>query len=113
MKVISSNEAIGKSNSNKCEIIEYPFHDGDLDLVVATITGRYPEFGYCMNEVSKELIYVIEGKGALVFEDKKIDISKGDAILIHPNEKYYWNTTYCVVTITCNPPWNAKQYKCV
>ena len=33
-------------------------------------------------------------------------------ILICPKEKYYWDSSHCVLSITCNPPWTIDQYKC-
>lgn len=56
MQVIKKIEAIKGSNSDKCKTLEYSFNDSDIDLGVATIKGRYPDDGYCMNTVSKELI---------------------------------------------------------
>ncbi len=113
MKVIKNDNSLKGENSEKCKTSEYSFGDKDIDLGLATITGRYPDEGYCVNITSKELIYVMEGSGTLNFENKKIDFSKGDAILIEPNEKYYWNSDYCVVSMTCTPAWSAEQHKLV
>lgn len=113
MKVIKYNSALKGTNSEKCKTIEYSFMDKDIDLGIATINGRYPDEGYGVNLISKELIYVIEGSGTLNFEDKKIDFSKGDSILIEPNEKYYYDTEYCVISMTCTPAWSVEQYKLV
>lgn len=111
MKVIKSNEAIKCSNSDKCKTMEYSFNESDLDLAVATIIGRYPDVGYCVNEISKELIYVLDGEGKLVFENNSVEFSKGDSVLVYPNEKYYWDCDYCVVSLTCNPAWTKDQHK--
>lgn len=113
MKIIKFNEAEKGANSDKCKTLEYSFGDNDIDLGVAIITGRYPEEGYCTNIESKELIYVIDGEGELNFEDKVIYFSKDDAILIDKNEKYYWNTSYCKVSMTCTPAWKPEQHKLV
>ncbi len=113
MKVIKNDDSLKRENSKKCKISEYSFGDKDIDLGLATITGRYPDEGYCVNLISKELIYVMEGSGTLNFENEKVDFSKGDAILIEPNEKYYWDCDYCVVSMTCNPSWTKEQHKCV
>lgn len=56
MQIIKKENAIKGSNSKFCETLEYSFDDKDIDLGVATITGRYPESGYCVNTVSKELV---------------------------------------------------------
>ena len=60
MKLIKNNDAFKKSNGDKCDVFEYSFDDKEIDLGVAIIKGRYPEQGFCMNLVSKELIYVIK-----------------------------------------------------
>lgn len=113
MKIIKYDEAERGANSDKCKTLEYSFGDTDIDIGVAIITGRYPEEGYCMNTKCKELIYVIDGEGELNFENKAIKFSKDDAILIDKNKKYYWNTDYCKVSMTCTPAWTPEQHKLV
>ena len=113
MKIIKNNEAIEGSNSNVCKTCEYSFNDNAIDLGLAVITGRYPESGYCVNLVSKELIYVLDGSGELCFETEKVSFQKGDAILINNNEKYYWDTNYCKVSMSCTPAWNNEQHKII
>ncbi len=113
MRIIKSSDAVQGANSDKCKTIEYSFGDREIDLGLATITGRYPDTGYCVNLISKELIYVIEGSGKLCFGDKSIDFSEGDSILIENNEKYYWETQYTKVSMTCTPAWTEEQHKLI
>ena len=113
MKFIKSNDAVNGANSDKCKTLEYSFGDKDIDLGVAVITGRYPDAGYCVNLMSKELIYVLDGAGKLCFEDKMIEFQKGDGILIDKNEKYYWETEYCQVAMACTPAWTEEQHQLV
>ena len=113
MQVIKNINAIKGANSDKCKTLEYSFNDKDIDLGIATITGRYPESGYCVNAISKELIYVLDGKGKLYFVNDCIEFEKGDSILIDSNEKYYWDSTYCIVYMSCTPAWNEEQHKLV
>lgn len=113
MQVIKSEEALQGKNSEQCKTIEYSFNDTDIDLGVATITGRFPEKGLCKNTVSKELIYVIEGTGKLHFENDCVEFSKGDSILIEPNDLYYWDTDYCVVSMSCTPAWSEEQHQII
>lgn len=110
MQIIKNENAIKGANSDECKTLEYSFGDKDIDLGIAIITGRYPESGYCKNLVSKELIYVLEGTGTLCFENKNVKFSVGDSILIDSNEKYYWDTTYCKVSMTCTPAWAEEQH---
>ena len=93
MQVIKYNDALKGTNDNKCKTLEYSFIDKDIDVGVATITGRYPENGYCVNSISKELIYVIEGNGLLNFEKETVEFSRGDSILINSDEKYLLKTS--------------------
>ena len=113
MKIIKSNDAEKGTDSNECKTIEYSFGDNDIDLGVATITGRYPEEGYCVNTICKELIYVLEGSGKIYFENESIEFSEGDSILIENNEKYYWKAKYCKVSMACTPSWSPEQYKVI
>ncbi len=113
MKVIKYDNAIKGKNSEKCKTLEYSFNDKDIDLGIATISERYPDEGYGVNLISKELIYVIEGCGTLNFENKKIEFSEGDSILIEPNEKYYYDTEYCKISMACTPAWSIEQHKLV
>lgn len=113
MQVIKLKDAFKSSNSSVCKTIEYSFGDKDLDLGTATITGRYPDTGFCVNTVSKELIYVLEGKGTLNFENESVQFEKGDSILIEPSEKYYWDSDYCVVSMSCTPAWSVEQHKVI
>ncbi len=110
---IVDDEFTKGSNSDKCKTLEYSFNDKNIDLGIATITGRYPENGYCVNTVSKELIYVLEGNGKLYLENNFVEFEKGDSFLIDSNEKYYWDSIYCVVSMSCTPAWNEEQYKIV
>lgn len=77
------------------------------------MSGRYLENGYCVNTISKELIYVLEGSGKLYFENDCFEFEKGDSILINSNEKYYWDTIYCVVSMSCTPSWSEEQHKLI
>lgn len=111
MEVIKEKKAIKGANSDSCKTLEYSFQDKDLDLGIAVIQGRYPDSGYACNTISKELVYVLEGNGKLYFEKYIIEFEKGDAILILPNEKYYWESSFCKIAMACNPAWSVEQYQ--
>lgn len=113
MKIVKLENAETGQNSDVCKTIEYSFQDKDIDLGIATITGRFPNSGYALNLVSKELVYVLEGSGTIHFENKEINYSKGDAILILPNEKYYYETEHSVLTLSCTPAWSKEQHKII
>lgn len=111
MRIIKKEDAELFNNSPVCDVVEYSFGDCDLDLGVSTIKGRYPDKGFSLNEKSKMIVYVVEGKGKLYLEDDMIYFEVGDTILINAGEKYYWDSDYCVLSIVSNPAWSALQYK--
>lgn len=113
MQIIKKGQAAKFANSEKCKLEGYAFEDKGIDLAIAEITGRYPDEGYCQNLVSKELVYVLDGEGKLHFEDKVVEFSKGDTILILNKEKYYWETKYCKVALVCAPAFSVEQYKII
>ena len=114
MEIIRKDEGIKGENSKSCKTIEYSFKNKDMDLGIATITGRYPEKNeYCVNTECTELIYLLEGNGKLQFGNEEVDFFMGDTILISPNEKYAWITDYCKVSMVCTPAWNNDQHKIV
>ena len=110
MKLVKLEETQQFSNSDKCKGIEYPLNDKDINFSIATINGRYPDKGYCVNEECKELIYVIEGKGTLNKRDEIISFKKGDAILIDKGEIYFWNAQ-CTIAMPCTPAWYPQQHR--
>lgn len=113
MEFIKVENALKGKNSEVCKTLEYSFQDKNIDLGIATLSGRFPGEGYALNEISKELVYVINGSGTLVFQDRKIDFKVGDAILIQPGDKYYYETDFAVLSLICTPSWDPKQHKIV
>ena len=112
-KLITNDETKVKKNSEACLIHEYDLANKDIDIVKAIITGRYPKEGYALNEISKELIYILNGEGTINFENESKTVSKGDAIIIDKNTKFYWDSKYVEATITCTPAFDKNQYKLV
>lgn len=112
MKLVKESQAKKFSNSDKCIGLEYPLGDKDINFSIATVKGRYPDNGYCVNEECKELIYVIDGKGTLNKKEEKTEFEKGDVILIDKGEVYYWDA-YCTIAMPCTPAWYPEQHKLI
>lgn len=110
MKIVKEQDAIKFSNSDKCIGIEYPLNDSDINFSIATINGRYPDNGYCVNVDCKELIYVFEGSGTLNKKEEIISFEKGDVILIEKGEIFFWDAN-CKIAMPCTPAWNPDQHK--
>lgn len=110
MEIVRSDKAIMHKNSKDCTAYEYEF-DGEEDIngAVIELTGRYPESGQALNDVSKERAYIIEGNGALYQGGQKYELSKGDMLLIQPGESYYFEGTLKML-ISSSPAWYPEQH---
>lgn len=60
MQAIKNINVIKGANIDKCKNLEYFFGDKDIGLGIATITGRYPKSSYCVNDIGKKLICVLD-----------------------------------------------------
>ena len=110
MKVVKKSQSKRFKNSDKCTAYEYPLNDKDINGSVIKIAGRYPDNGSVMNEVCKELAFVLSGTVTLNADGKKVKLEKGDEVLIEPGEKYYWDGK-CKLFIVCTPAWYPKQHR--
>ena len=111
MKVVKQSETNSFSNSSTCEGVEYPFGDKDLNVAIVTVDGRYPDKGHLVNEVCKEIAYVISGTGLVGVDDVTHDLAPGDAVLIQPGEKFYWQGEKLEMIMPCSPAFYPEQHK--
>lgn len=93
-------------------IWEYQMKEDGINGAVAQINGRYPEKGRVVNEESKELVFILEGKGRLVIESREIKFQKGDLLLILPGERYFWEGETRLF-LANTPKWRPEQHKFV
>ena len=112
MKIIEKEQAEIIKNSDTSELLEYSkkLNEKNIDFCINTISGRYPQKGFCTNQVCQELCYIIEGSGNISKKDQKITFKKGDIIFIDKNEIYYWNGE-CKIIMVCTPAWYKEQCK--
>ncbi len=112
MKVCKKENSVLYKNSNECHNMEYPLGDTDINVSVATVNGKYPESGYCVNLEVKELLYIMEGTGKLIKKDEVVEFKAGDVILVEKGEAYRWDAN-CKVLISCTPAWHEEQHKLI
>ena len=112
MKKVKSSDAQIIKNSDTSKLLEYSIglKDKDIDFCINTISGRYPEEGYCTNDKCKEICYILEGNGTRNKKDESINFEQGDVILIDKKEIYYWNGN-CKIIMICTPAWYKEQCK--
>lgn len=110
MKLIRKSETNIVSNSNVVIMEEYLHRDPDLNLAIGTISGKYPDIGFVVNEISKEIVYVLEGEVKLILRNETVMLSTGDSVIIDQNEEFAWNGRGKVLTV-CHPAWAPDQHK--
>lgn len=112
MEFVSSSHTTRSQNAANTTVYEYPTTDPSINGAVATIFGRYPEKGFVLNSICKEIVYVIEGNGIIGLIDKEVAIKNGDVLLLQPNEKYYWDGNLTLFMVTA-PKFDPTQHKLV
>lgn len=110
MKIVTKPQRQEFKNGDNCVVYEYPMGDDAINGAIAKLSGRYPDKGESMNEICKEMAYVIEGKGMISVNGTETKIQKGDLVLIEPGEKYFWQDNM-ELFMPCTPAWTPKQYK--
>ena len=111
MKAIKKADTISFTNSPTCAGFAFDFGDKDLDIAVVTVNGRYPEKGQLINEKCKEIAYVLSGNGKVGVNGKVQQLSSGDAILILPGEKFFWEGNQMEMLMPCSPAFYIEQHK--
>ena len=112
MKIVYKNQTKKFQNSEVCAAFEYPMDDKDINGAVIELSGRYPGEGRIMNEICREMAYVIKGSGKIIIEGKEVELAEGDLALVEPGEKYFWDGNL-ILFIASNPAWYPEQHKLV
>lgn len=113
MKKVAKEEAEKEKYAKTSSVLDYSMslNEKNLDFCINTITGRYPEKGYCSNTECEELCYVLEGQGTIYKKEKEnLDFKSGDIIFINRKEIYYWEGKF-TIAIVCTPAWTKEQCK--
>ena len=111
MKVILKSQTNSFSNSDTCSGFEFPFGDKDINVAVITVDGRYPAKGHLVNDVCKEIAYVIKGTGLVGVDGDTHPLSPGDAVLINPGERFFWEGKKLKMFMPCYPAFYPEQHK--
>ncbi len=112
MNIIPSSQAAKIQISPTATVWEFTFEDTSVSGAIAEIKDRYPEKGFAVNEVSKELAFIIAGEGFIVSPTQKHPISVGDLIFLDKGETYAWKTNSTLTLFMANvPKFDPKQHK--
>lgn len=107
--LIKKSETKKHVNSPKCIAYQYDFPDKEINIAFIEINGRYPDKGRVMNNVCREIVFVVSGNGKIEIDGKEFKISKGDSIFIEPNQKYFFEGKL-EITASCHPTWYSEQH---
>ena len=112
MHIVPSSESRKIVASPTTTIWEFAMEDTSISGAVTEIKNRYPEKGYAVNEVSKELAFIVSGDGYIVTPNKKRPIRVGDLVFLDKCEQFAWEGALTRFMAT-TPKFDPKQHKIV
>ena len=110
MIVSKADTAQPFENSPVCKGISYGGTGDDIDGALINVNGRYPDSGFLVNEVSKELVYITAGTGRLLSREDKKSFGAGDVIFIDNREEFAWEGAFEGFFAT-TPRFDPAQHK--
>ncbi len=112
MQLLKKSQANTIQASASTAIAEYLTKDRDISGAVATIQGRYPKAGFAKNEISKELVYVLDGKGKIITQNTEHLLEAGDVVHLSNNELFAWEGNFRIFMATA-PSFDPNQHKII
>ena len=111
MNIISSSETNKMKASPTTTVWEFEMEEKAISGAIAEIKDRYPEKGFIVNEISKELVFVIAGEGYVTTPNQKHPIKVGDLIFLDNGESYAWEAIKSLTLFMANTPkFDPKQH---
>jgi hypothetical protein len=90
--------------------VSYGGTGDDIDGALISVNGRYPDSGFLVNEINKELVYVTSGTGKLLSRSGEQDFGTGDVIFIDNREEFAWSGSFEGFFAT-TPRFDPAQHK--
>lgn len=112
MEIITKKQRKKFKNSDSCIVFEYPIADNNINGTIIELSGRYPDKGWAVNEICKEMGYIISGSGKIIIGGDEYLLEEGDLVLINPGEKFYWQGNM-EIFMPCVPAWTPQQHKII
>lgn len=104
MTIIQSSRTKKILASPTTAIWEFVMEEKAISGAIAQINGRYPENGFAVNKVSKELAFVISGEGYIVTPTQKRPIHVGDLIFVDKGDLFAWEAKGALTIFMANTP---------
>ena len=109
MNIIQSSQTKKIQASPTTTIWEFVMKEQSISGAIAEIKERYPEKGFAVNKISKELIFVISGAGYVLSPSAKHAITIGDVIFLDKGERFAWQGNLTIFMAT-TPKFDPKQH---
>ncbi|KKU83402.1 hypothetical protein A2973_04545 [Candidatus Gottesmanbacteria bacterium RIFCSPLOWO2_01_FULL_49_10] len=110
MIIIQSSQTNKVQASPTTSIWEFTMEEKSISGAIAAIKDRYPEKGFAVNRVSKELVFVISGNGHIITPNQKKPIQVGDLVFLDKRETYAWEGNLTLFMAN-TPKFDPKQHK--
>lgn len=104
MTIIQSSKTKKIQASPTTTIWEFMMKEKAISGAIAEIKDRYPEKGFAVNKVSKELAFVISGNGYVITSEIKQPINVGDLIFLDKGESFAWEAKGALTLFMANTP---------
>lgn len=109
MTIIKHSQTNKLTPSSSTTIWEYLMDEPSISGAVSKINGHYPEKGFAVNKISKELVYILTGNGEIVTESDKTSFTPGDVIFIDKHELFAWQGNFSMFMVAA-PKFDPKQH---
>ena len=109
MELIKKSQANTVQATKSTKFSEYFSDDRLLGGALITIKGRYPEEGFALNQICRELAYITKGTGKLATGNSIAKFSEGDVLYLLPDEKFFWEGSFTMFVVT-SPAFDPKQH---
>ncbi len=91
------------------DIVELCSSNNPFPIDGAVAYFRNNEYPCKINHGFYEMFYILDGECSIVFEDKVVELKKGDMHVIEPEKKHITQAKYADIFIVCNPPFDIKN----
>lgn len=114
MTIIQSSQAKKIQATPTTAIWEFIMEDKTISGAITQINSRYPEAGFAVNEVCKEIAFVLSGSGYIIIPTTKRLIGVGDLVFLDKGESFAWETKGALTLfMATTPKFDPKQHKIV
>ncbi len=112
MHIVHKNTANKVNASPSTTIWEYLMDEESMSGALTSVNGRYPEKGFAVNELSKELVYILSGQGKILSLSGEEAFQEGDVVFVDRKEPFAWEGTFSMFMAT-TPTFDPKQHRIV